>query len=73
MTILQVRRKKVGMSQFLLSRSSGVSRMRLSLAETGQITLTSDEEAAVCRALNEYIQTKSQEITELSAEIRASA
>jgi predicted transcriptional regulator len=73
MTILQAHRKKVGMSQSLLSRSSGVSRMRLSLAETGQITLTSDEEGAVRRALNEYIQTRSQEITELSAEIRASA
>jgi transcriptional regulator with XRE-family HTH domain len=39
MTNLLERRKKVGMSQFLCAQRSGISRMRLSLAETGQIEL----------------------------------
>jgi transcriptional regulator with XRE-family HTH domain len=38
------RRKKCGMSQFLCAQRSGISRMRLSLAETGQIALSPAEE-----------------------------
>jgi hypothetical protein len=66
MTSLVERRKKSGMSQFLLAKSSGVPRMRLSLAETGQITLTGDEAAAVRRALSEFIAKKVREIALLS-------
>jgi transcriptional regulator with XRE-family HTH domain len=40
MTTLVEHRKKIGMSQFLCAQRSGISRMRLSLAETGQIVLT---------------------------------
>jgi len=62
------RRKKSRMSQFLLAQSTPISRMRLSLAETGQIILTEDEEAAVNRALNAYIARKAREIALLSLE-----
>lgn len=56
------RRKKSGMSQFLCAQQSGVSRMRLSLAETGQVVLTTAEEAAVRRALSDYISGRVREI-----------
>lgn len=56
------RRKKSGMSQVLCAHRSGISRMRLSLAETGQIALSSDEEAAVSQALTKYILEKAHEI-----------
>ena len=73
MTDLQQRRKRSGMSQFLLARSSGVSRTRLSLAETGQVSLSEDEEAVVRRALDQDIQAKVREISLLREERRASA
>jgi transcriptional regulator with XRE-family HTH domain len=62
MTDLVERRKKSGMSQFLCAQRSGLSRMRLSLAETGQIALSSEEEAAVRQVLSDYIVLKSREI-----------
>jgi transcriptional regulator with XRE-family HTH domain len=67
------RRKKVGMSQFLCAQRSGISRMRLSLAETGQIKLSKQEEEAMSRVLNEYIFAKAREIASLSQEQRASS
>lgn len=62
------RRKKSVMSQFLCAQRSGVSRMRLSLAETGQVVLTPAEEAAIDQALNEYIVCRAQEISRLLRE-----
>jgi len=56
------RRKKSGMSQFLCAQKSGISRMRLSLAETGQIALSPEEEAVVRQVLSEYVALKSREI-----------
>lgn len=62
------RRKKSGMSQFLCAQRSGIPRMRLSLAETGQIALSPKEEAALRQALTEYISAKAHEIALLSQE-----
>jgi hypothetical protein len=56
------RRRKSGMSQFLRAKNSGIPRMRLLLAETGQIALSAEEEAAVRQVLTDYIAQKSQEI-----------
>ena len=56
------RRKRSGMSQFLCAQRSGISRMRLSLAETGQIALSSEEEKALSQTLTNYILEKAQEI-----------
>jgi hypothetical protein len=50
------------MSQFLCAQRSGISRMRLSLAETGQIALGPEEEAAVRQVISDYIAVKSREI-----------
>jgi predicted transcriptional regulator len=55
---LRNRRKEVAMPQFLLAQRSGVTRMRLSLFETGQVSLNADEIAAVRIALREYIAQK---------------
>jgi len=68
MANLLERRKKSGMSQFLCAQRSGISRMRLSLAETGQIRLSPEEEAALRQVLDEYISAKAHEIALLSQE-----
>ena len=60
---LKNRRKEVGMPQFLLAQRSGVTRMRLSLFETGQVLLSADEITAVRRALKEYIAQKAAQLT----------
>jgi transcriptional regulator with XRE-family HTH domain len=62
------RRKRSGMSQFLCAQRSGISRMRLSLAETGQVVLTAAEQSAIDRALKEYIVCRAQEIKRLLKE-----
>ncbi len=59
------RRKRSGMSQCLCAQKSGVSRMKLSLAETGQMMLTAAEESAIDRAINKYILSRAQEIKQL--------
>jgi len=56
------------MSQFLCAQRSGISRMRLSLAETGQNGLSPEEEAALRKTLAEYISDKAHEIALLSQE-----
>jgi hypothetical protein len=65
MTNLVERRKKSGMSQWLCAQKSGISRMRLSLAETGQVALSAEEEASVHQAVSDYIALKSREIASL--------
>jgi transcriptional regulator with XRE-family HTH domain len=60
---LKNRRKEVGMPQFLLAQRSGVTRMRLSLFETGQVSLSADEIAAIRRALKEYIAQRAAQFT----------
>lgn len=60
---LRNRRKAVGMPQFLLAQRSGVTRMRLSLFETGQVSLNADEITAVRRALKEYTAQKAAQFT----------
>ena len=60
---LRNRRREVGMPQFLLAQRSGVTRMRLSLFETGQVALTTEEITAVRCALKEYIAQKAAQFT----------
>ncbi len=64
------RRKKIGMTQFLLAKASGISRMRLSQAETEQLSLTDNEIAAVHRALSEYLANKAQKFRLLLSQER---
>jgi transcriptional regulator with XRE-family HTH domain len=56
MTALRKRRERSGLTQYVVSRRAGVSRMRLSLAECGQLHLLPEEEAAVCRVIREAIE-----------------
>jgi predicted transcriptional regulator len=60
---LRNRRKEVAMPQFLLAQRSGVTRMRLSLFETGQVLLTEHEITALRRALKEYVAQKAAQFT----------
>ena len=46
------------MSQFTAARKSGIPRMRLSLAECGQLDLSLDEEAALREVLREAIEQR---------------
>lgn len=46
------------MSQFLAANKSGVSRMRLSLAETGQLKLRPEEEFAIREVLRHAIDAR---------------
>jgi hypothetical protein len=47
--------------------------MRLSLAETGQIKLSKQEEEAIRQVINEFISAKAREIASLSQEQRPSS
>jgi hypothetical protein len=62
MSELSELRKRSGMSQFLCAQLAGISRMRLSLAETGQVHLNQVEESAVRRVIREFISVKAREI-----------
>lgn len=64
---LQSLRKLSGLSQFSVAQHSGVSRMRVSLAELGQIPLQSDEEAAVRRVLLSAIRERRDRLDALLA------
>jgi len=84
MKALRRLRERAGLTQFTVARKSGVPRMRLSLAECGQLRLRPEEEAAVREAIREGLeqqaaqlrrllassQTKSQELEE-AQEVRA--
>jgi len=56
MKALRRLREKAGLTQFTVARKSGVTRMRLSLAESGQLRLTKEEEAAVREAIHQGIE-----------------
>jgi len=57
-------RKTSGLSQWSAARRSGVPRMRLSLAETGQLTLKPDEETALYRVLHDEIEARQKQLEE---------
>ena len=73
MTNLFERRRKIGITQFVCAQRAGISRMKLSLAETGQLTLSDEEQKALNRALTEYLAAKAMEIAQLSKEQQAVA
>jgi len=55
---LKATREISGLSQFAAAQKSGIPRMRLSLAECGQIQLTSDEESALRQVLRRAIEQR---------------
>jgi transcriptional regulator with XRE-family HTH domain len=58
MNDLRRTRQVAGISQFLAAQESGVSRMRLSLAETGQVALRPEEKLALRRVLRRALAAK---------------
>ena len=58
-------RKKAGLTQFTVARKSGVTRMRLSLAESGQLRLRPEEEAAVREAIRQGIEQQATRLRHL--------
>jgi transcriptional regulator with XRE-family HTH domain len=55
---LRAMRELAGITQFSLSRRSGVSRMRLSLAECGETELSAEEREKITKVLLAAIQLK---------------
>ena len=49
-------REVAGLSQFAVAKRTGIPRMRLSLAECGEIQLRPDELKSICEVLREEIQ-----------------
>jgi transcriptional regulator with XRE-family HTH domain len=55
---LRARRKLSGFSQIALSRGAGVSRMRLQMAEAGELRLRPEEIDAVSRVLRDALERR---------------
>jgi transcriptional regulator with XRE-family HTH domain len=60
-------REKAGLTQYVVARKSGVTRMRLSLAESGQLRLSPAEEAAVREAIRQGIEEQAVRLQHLLA------
>ena len=62
MNDLRTMRQIAGMSQFFAANKSGVSRMRLSLAETDQLKLQPEEEFAIRQVLRQAIDARRRQL-----------
>jgi len=65
MKTLRRLRERAGLTQFVVARKSGVTRMRLSLAECGQLRLRASEETAVRDAIRQGIEEKAERLKHL--------
>ena len=65
MKALRRLRERASLTQFFVARKSGVTRMRLSLAESGQLRLTRGEETAVRDAIRQGIQEQTARLQHL--------
>lgn len=61
---LRKTRQVAGMSQFRAAKESGIPRMRLSLAETGQLQLQPAEKAALRSVLRRALAVRRQALDE---------
>jgi len=64
-------RELSGLSQFTVARKSGVPRVRLSLAETGQLRLSVEEEERIRTVLLRAIEARALQLQAALAESRA--
>jgi len=64
-------RELSGLSQFTLARKSGIARVRLSLAETGQLELSAEEENRLRTVLLRTIEARALQLQAALAESRA--
>ena len=62
-----------GLSQFTVARESGVPRVRLSLAETGQLELSVEEEVRIRTVLLRAIEARALQLQTVLADARAEA
>jgi len=67
MKALRKLRERAGLTQFVIAQKSGVTRMRLSLAESGQLRLTAEEETAVREAIHRGIKEQAARLQHLLA------
>jgi predicted transcriptional regulator len=58
-------RKTAGISQIELAQKSGVSRFRISCAESGHLRLTADEERAIERAVAAVLELRLADIAHM--------
>jgi transcriptional regulator with XRE-family HTH domain len=65
MKALRKLREQAGLTQFVVARKAGVPRMRLSLAECGQLRLSREEEAAVREAICNGIRQQAAQLHQL--------
>lgn len=63
-------RRMIGFTQFRLAGRSGVNRTRLSLAESGDVELTSQEEQKLRKVLHQELQRQAQAIDQALTEER---
>jgi transcriptional regulator with XRE-family HTH domain len=66
---LKTAREMSGLSQFTAARKAGIPRMRLSLAECGQINLSPDEEIALRAVLRRAIEQRAAVLQNALSEI----
>jgi len=62
---LKTLRKIAGLTQFQLSRRSGISRLRLSLSECGDLELTEEEKSSLQETLLRVLQERAVVINEV--------
>lgn len=66
-------RKLSGLSQFTLARKSGVPRVRISLAETGQLELAPDERERISVVLLMAIEARQAELAAARSRMQENA
>jgi transcriptional regulator with XRE-family HTH domain len=67
MKALRRLRERAGLTQYVVAQKSRVPRMRLSLAESGQLRLSPSEEAAVRGAIRQGIEEQAARLQHLLA------
>jgi hypothetical protein len=61
-------RELSGLSQFALAQQTGIPRMRISLSELGHLTLSTDEQNRIRRALLNAIDTRVKQLLSVVAQ-----
>jgi DNA-binding XRE family transcriptional regulator len=62
-------REEVGATQIRIAKLAGIPRMRLSLAETGDVELTPDETAAIRRAISTFAAANAAKFNKLAQSV----
>lgn len=70
---LKTLRKIAGLTQFQLSRRSGISRLRLSLSECGNLELTEEEKTGLQETLMRVLQERAVVINKVLDQVKQTA